>query len=236
MDVAGGRAVRPAIGADDTDRGFGDPVEAALRWQAAGASWVHLVDVDAAYGRGHNRALLARTVSALDIDVEMSGGIVDDESLRAALASGCRRVVIGTAAVENDTWCAETIATHGERVAVGLDVRGDRLAPRGASRPGSGLLDALGRLEAAGCRRYVVTDVDRDGTLHGPNTNLLAEVCARTERPVVASGGIATVDDLRRLAALVAVGVEGAVVGTALHTGAFTLQEALAAVTAQPLG
>jgi len=230
VDVADGQAVQLVQGVAGSERVFGEPVASARRWQEQGARWIHLVDLDAAFRRGQNRELLAAVVAAVDVDVEMSGGIRDDESLRAALGTGCRRVVIGTAALEDPVWCARAVAEHGDRVAVGLDVRGTTLAGRGWTREGGQLHDVLERLDREGCARYVVTDVDKDGTLRGPNLALLRDVCSRTDRPVVASGGISTLDDLRGLAALTGAGVEGAVVGTALYTGAFTLAAALAAV------
>ena len=232
VDVSAGRAVQLVQGLPGSERDFGDPVEAALRWQSAGASWVHLVDLDAAFGRGHNAALLAEVVAALDIDVELSGGIRDDASLARALETGCRRINLGTAALEDPAWCARVVAEHGDRVAVGLDVRGRRLAARGWTRDGGDLDEVLDRLEAAGCARYVVTDVTKDGTLRGPNLDLLQEVCARTSVPVIASGGISTIDDLVTLSSLTAEGLEGAIVGTALYTGAVRLEQALAAVAA----
>ena len=230
VDVADGTAVRLVHGAAGTETRYGDPREAALAWQRDGAEWVHLVDLDAAFGRGDNGPLLAEVVRSLDVDVELSGGIRDDESLAAALATGARRVNIGTAALERPEWVARAIAEHGDRIAVGLDVRGGTLAARGWTRDGGDLWEALARLDAAGCARYVVTDIRRDGTLTGPNVELYREVCARTDRPVVASGGVSSLADLRGLAALEPLGVEGAVVGKALYAGAFTLPEALAAV------
>jgi phosphoribosylanthranilate isomerase len=227
VDIAGGEAVQLVQGEAGSEKLFGNPVSAALRWQEAGAEWLHLVDLDAAFGRGHNRELQAEIVGRLDIDVEMSGGIRDDESLAAAMATGCRRVNIGTAALETPEWCAAAIAAWGDRVAVGLDVRGRTLAARGWTREGGDLYDVLGRLDAEGCARYVVTDVDKDGMLQGPNLQLLRDVCAATDRPVVASGGITELDDLRALMGLVDVGVEGAIIGTALYEGRFTLTEAL---------
>jgi 1-(5-phosphoribosyl)-5-[(5-phosphoribosylamino)methylideneamino] imidazole-4-carboxamide isomerase/N-(5'phosphoribosyl)anthranilate isomerase len=230
VDVADGTAVRLVHGAAGTETRYGDPREAALAWQRDGAEWVHLVDLDAAFGRGTNAPLLAEVIRTLDVDVELSGGIRDDESLTAALATGARRVNIGTAALEQPDWVARAIGRYGDRIAVGLDVRGGTLAARGWTRDGGDLWDALARLDDAGCARYVVTDIRRDGTLTGPNTQLYKEVCARTDRPVVASGGVSSLADLRELAALEPVGVEGAVVGKALYAGAFTLPEALAAV------
>ena len=230
VDVAGGRAVRLVQGAAGTETGYGDPLAAALAWQAAGAQWIHLVDLDAAFGRGSNAELLAEVVGRLDVAVELSGGIRDDASLAAALATGCARVNLGTAALERPDWVRAIIGTHGERIAVGLDVRGTRLAARGWTTEGGDLTETLARLEADGCPRFVVTDVTRDGTLTGPNLGLLRQVCGRTSAPVVASGGVSSLDDLRAIAALGAAGVEGAIVGKALYAGAFTFQEALKAV------
>jgi phosphoribosyl isomerase A len=227
VDVADGQAVRLVQGVAGSETSYGDPVEAALGWQRSGAEWIHLVDLDAAFGRGSNRALLAEVVGKVDVKVEMSGGIRDDDSLQAALETGCARVNIGTAAPENPGWCARVIAEHGDRIAVGLDVRGTTLAARGWTQEGGELLEVLERLDRDGCARYVVTDVTKDGTLRGPNLDLLLQVCARTDRPVVASGGISGLDDIRALAGLVAQGVEGAIVGKALYAGAFTLEEAL---------
>jgi phosphoribosylanthranilate isomerase len=228
VDIAGGQAVQLVQGVAGSEKRFGDPVEAALRWQEEGAEWIHLVDLDAAFGRGHNRVLQAQIVGALDIDVEMSGGIRDDEALAAAMDSGCRRVNIGTAALEQPEWCARAIATYGDRVAVGLDVRGRTLAARGWTQEGGDLFEVLARLDSEGCARYVVTDVNKDGMLQGPNLELLREVCAATDRPVVASGGITELGDLEALQGLVAEGVEGAIIGTALYEGRFTLEAALA--------
>ena len=230
VDVADGTAVRLVHGEAGTETAYGDPRDAALAWQRDGAEWVHLVDLDAAFGRGSNAPLLAEVIKALDVAVELSGGIRDDESLAAALASGAARVNVGTAALEHPEWVARAIDRHGDRIAVGLDVRGSTLAARGWTRDGGDLWAALARLDAAGCARYVVTDIRRDGTLTGPNLDLYRQVCAATDRPVVASGGVSTLDDLRALAGLSPLGVEGAVVGKALYAGAFTLPEALAAV------
>ncbi|MCB0914681.1 MAG: bifunctional 1-(5-phosphoribosyl)-5-((5-phosphoribosylamino)methylideneamino)imidazole-4-carboxamide isomerase/phosphoribosylanthranilate isomerase PriA [Actinobacteria bacterium] len=230
VDVADGKAVRLVQGEAGTETDYGDPLEAALAWQSAGAQWIHLVDLDAAFGRGSNAELLADVIGALDIDVEMSGGIRDDESLERALATGCRRVNIGTAALENPQWCAAAIARHQDRIAIGLDVRGTTLSARGWTRDGGELFEVLGRLDSEGCARYIVTDVRRDGTMTGPNVELLEQVCQATDRPVVASGGVSSLADLRTLAGLHGIGVEGAIVGKALYAQAFTLPEALAAV------
>ena len=227
VDVAGGEAVQLVQGIAGTGGQFGDPVAAALAWQEAGAEWLHLVDLDAAFGRGENRGLIAKIVGTLDIKVEMSGGIRDAESLEAALATGCRRVNLGTAALENPEWTAAAIAEHGDRIAVGLDVRGTTLAARGWTKEGGDLWETLARLDREGCARYVVTDVAKDGMLAGPNTALLQQVCERTDRPVVASGGVTTLDDLRALRELVPYGVEGAIIGSALYKGTMTLADAL---------
>lgn len=232
VDVAGGRTVRLTQGEADTETCYGDPIESALAWQADGAEWIHLVDLDAAFGRGSNAALLAEVVGRLDIAVELSGGIRDDASLRRALATGCSRVNLGTAAVENPAWCRQAIAEHGERIAVGLDVRiiegRHILAARGWTASGGDLWEVLERLDTDGCPRYVVTDVTKDGTLRGPNLELLSAVCARTDAPVIASGGVSGVADVAALAALAPQGVEGAIIGKALYTGALTLPDALA--------
>ena len=234
VDVVDGQAVRLVRGEAGTETGYGDPLEAARAWAADGAQWLHLVDLDAAFRRGSNAELLARVVGEVGIRVELSGGIRDDESLRRALATGCERVNVGTAALEDPDWCRKAVAEFGDRVAVGLDVKisegRHRLAARGWVSDGGDLWEVLVRLDAEGCSRYVVTDVGRDGTLSGPNTALLEAVCARTNVPVVASGGVSSLEDLRALAALRSQGVEGAIVGKALYAGAFTLPEALAAV------
>ncbi|MFB9903235.1 bifunctional 1-(5-phosphoribosyl)-5-((5-phosphoribosylamino)methylideneamino)imidazole-4-carboxamide isomerase/phosphoribosylanthranilate isomerase PriA [Allokutzneria oryzae] len=234
VDVVEGKAVRLVQGEAGTETSYGTPLDAALAWQDGGAEWIHLVDLDAAFGRGDNRALLADMIGKLDVKVELSGGIRDDASLEAALATGCARVNLGTAALENPEWCAKVLAAHGEQVAVGLDVRitdaGHRLKGRGWTSDGGDLWEVLERLERDGCTRYVVTDVSKDGTLQGPNVELLREICSRTDKPVIASGGVSSVDDLRALAELAPLGLEGSIVGKALYAGAFTLPEALAAV------
>ncbi len=227
VDVAGGRAVQLVQGVAGSGGDFGEPLQAALAWQVQGAHWLHLVDLDAAFGRGSNAAVLAEIVGRLDIDVEMSGGIRDGESLDRALATGCRRVNLGTAALEDPEWTARAIAEHGDRVAVGLDVRGTTLAARGWTAQGGDLWETLSRLDAEGCARYVVTDVAKDGMLQGPNLGLLRDVCARTDRPVIASGGISTLADIEAVRGLVAEGVEGAIIGSALYRGSFTLSDAL---------
>jgi 1-(5-phosphoribosyl)-5-[(5-phosphoribosylamino)methylideneamino] imidazole-4-carboxamide isomerase/N-(5'phosphoribosyl)anthranilate isomerase len=229
VDVADGAAVRLVQGEAGTETSYGEPLDAALAWQRDGAQWIHLVDLDAAFGRGDNHELLASVVRKLDVAVELSGGIRDDASLEAALATGAARVNLGTAALESPDWVRGAIARHGDKIAVGLDVRGSTLAARGWTQEGGDLWQTLARLDADGCARYVVTDVHKDGTLAGPNLQLLRDVCASTDAPVVASGGVSSLDDLRAIAELTHLGVEGAIVGKALYAGAFTLPEALAA-------
>lgn len=228
VDVADGKAVRLTQGEAGTETNYGSPVDAALDWIEQGAEWIHLVDLDAAFGRGNNAALLRKVIkNSKTVKVELSGGIRDDASLEAALELGAKRVNLGTAALENPEWTRAVIARYGEQIAVGLDVRGETLAARGWTEDGGNLWEVLDRLEEAGCPRYVVTDVTKDGTLRGPNIELLQKVVARTDRPVVASGGVSSLDDLAALRELVSRGVEGAIVGKALYAGAFTLAAAL---------
>ena len=235
VDVVGGKAVQLVQGVAGSGKEYGDPVAAALKWQADGARWLHLVDLDAAFGRGSNAEVITEVVGRLDIAVELTGGIRDDDSLAAALSTGCARVNVGTAAVENPAWCAKAIAAYGEKIAVALDVKisaaGHRLAARGWVSDGGDLWEALDRLDRDGCARYVITDVGKDGMLQGPNIALLRDICERTDAAVIASGGVSSVDDLIALAELAPDGVEGAIIGTALYQKAFTLPEALAAVS-----
>jgi 1-(5-phosphoribosyl)-5-[(5-phosphoribosylamino)methylideneamino] imidazole-4-carboxamide isomerase/N-(5'phosphoribosyl)anthranilate isomerase len=232
VDIAGGQAVQLVQGKAGSEKRFGEPRAAAERWQKAGAEWIHLVDLDAAFGRGNNAEIIAEITGLLDLKVELSGGIRDDETLERALATGCARVNIGTAALERPEWCEEIIAAYKDKIAIGLDVRGSRLAARGWTRDGGSLDETLDRLNAAGCARYVVTDVNSDGMLAGPNLDLLRRVCEQTDAPVVASGGISTITDILALADMVPLGVEGAIIGTALYVGNFTIEEALAAAGA----
>lgn len=229
VDVAGGKAVRLTQGKAGTEQSYGHPVDAATDWVRQGAEWIHLVDLDAAFGRGDNRAIIKKVIKSVrgDVQIELSGGIRDDRSLDAALATGAKRINLGTAALENPEWTAHVIAEYGEQVAVGLDVRGGVLAARGWTQDSGDLWEVFTRLEAAGCSRYVVTDVTKDGTMQGPNVELLREVCDRTQRPVIASGGVSTLDDIVALRELVPYGLEGAIVGKALYAGAFSLPAAL---------
>lgn len=232
VDVSGGQAVRLVQGAAGSETTYGSPRDAAQEWVDQGAEWIHLVDLDAAFGKGDNAELIASVVHSVrsHVQVELSGGIRDTASLDRALATGCARVNLGTAALEDPEWTAEVIKVHGDRIAVGLDVRGHTLAARGWTQDGGDLWETLGRLDAAGCARYVVTDVAKDGTMKGPNLHLLREVCQATDRPIIASGGISRLEDLHKLADMTAEGIEGAIVGRALYDGAFTLAEAIAAL------
>ena len=228
VDVKGGQAVRLVRGQLANQSNYGAPLDAALDFQSAGAEWIHLVDLDAAFGTGSNHEILADVIKKLDIKVELSGGIRNEDSLKRALDTGCERINLGTAALEDPEWTASVVSRFGERIAVGLDVRGHTLAARGWTKEGGDLFETIERLDRDGCSRYVVTDVNKDGTLQGPNFALLKEVCSATNRPVIASGGVSTLDDLRALRELTEIGVEGSIVGKALYAGSFTLQEALA--------
>jgi phosphoribosylanthranilate isomerase len=227
VDVADGKAVRLVQGELGTETSYGSPLDAALSWQEQGAEWIHLVDLDAAFGKGSNRELLKEVTAKLDIKVELSGGIRDDESLNNALATGAARINLGTAALENPDWTAKVIAQHGDKIAIGLDVRGRNLAARGWTKEGGELIETLQRLDKDNAARYVVTDVTKDGTLQGPNTALLREILDFTKKPVIASGGIAQLSDIAELRQLTNIGVEGAIVGKALYAQKFTLKDAL---------
>ena len=227
IDVKDGRAVRLFQGELAKESNYGLPVEVAKEFSAEGASWIHLVDLDAAFGIGSNFELIQEVISSVDIKVELSGGIRDDDSLKRALSTGCKRVNLGTAAIENPEWTAKVIGQYGEKIAVGLDVRGHTLATRGWTEQGGDLFEMISKLDAAGCSRYIVTDVTKDGTLTGPNLELLREVCAATSAPVIASGGISELQDLIDLRAMTNLGVEGAIVGKAIYSGAFSLAQAL---------
>lgn len=228
VDVADGKAVRLTQGEAGSETDYGSPLEAAQTWIDAGAEWIHLVDLDAAFGRGDNRKIIQEVVDACKgVKIELSGGIRDDASLEAALSAGATRVNLGTAALENPDWTEQVIAKYGQQIAVGLDVRGTTLAARGWTQEGGELFDVLDRLEGAGCARYVVTDVTKDGTLKGPNLELLKQVMEKTNKPVVASGGISTLEDIKALCELVPLGLEGAILGKALYAKRFTLEQAL---------
>ena len=228
VDVAAGQAVRLTQGEAGTEESFGHPLQAAMDWIQAGAEWIHLVDLDAAFGRGNNQEVIRDVIEQSGkTKIELSGGIRDDRSLEAALAMGATRVNLGTAALEDPDWTANVIAKYSEQIAVGLDVRGTTLAARGWTKEGGDLFEVLKRLEDAGCARYVVTDVTKDGTLRGPNLELLKSVLSNTDKPVVASGGISSLADIENLVALVPLGLEGAILGKSLYAGRFTLEQAL---------
>lgn len=227
VDVSNGQAVRLVQGNANSATEYGDALSVALDWQAAGATWIHLVDLDAAFSRGSNRELINEVIGKLDVNVQLSGGIRDEDSLQAALQTGATRINIGTAALEDLNWTRKIISEHGDRIAIALDVRGTVLSARGWTRDGGDLWETLDQLETAGCARYIVTDVNKDGTLRGPNIELLKEVCDRTDKPVIASGGVATLSDLVALRELVSQGLEGTIAGKALYAGAFTLEQAI---------
>lgn len=231
VDVRDGKAVRLKQGASGSETDYGSPVEAAYAWADAGASWIHLVDLDAAFGTGDNRAILRQITERLGdmVHIELSGGIRDDDSLEAALDSGASRVNIGTAALEDPDWTATVIGKYADKVAVGLDVRGHTLAARGWTKEGGDLFETVDFLNKVGCSRYVVTDVAKDGMMSGPNLSLLKEVADRTTAKVTASGGISSLDDVRAIHSLIDSGVDSAILGKALYARAFSLQEALAA-------
>jgi phosphoribosyl isomerase A len=230
VDLLDGQAARLVQGAMGTETSYGDPVQAAGAFVEQGADWLHVVDLDAAFGRGpRNRGQLARVVEAVaPVRVEASGGVREPADLAALLDLGAARVVIGTAALGDPEWVLDACREHGDAVAVGLDARGRVLQARGWTASGGDLFDTLAKLDAAGCRRFVYTEVARDGMLSGPAIDSLERVLAATERPVIASGGVSSLDDLRALAPLAARGLEGVIVGKALYAGRFTVAEALA--------
>jgi len=228
IDVKEGNAIRLVQGELDKQSKYGDPLEIAAEFVAAGASWIHLVDLDAAFGLGNNFEVLASVIKSVDIKIELSGGIRDDESLNRALSTGCTRINLGTAALEQPEWTESVIKKHGDKIAVGLDVRGRQLSARGWTKSGGDLFEAITRLDKAGCARYVLTDITRDGTLTGPNLELLKEVTSFTKTPIVASGGISSLSDVKTLTQLTNDGVEGVIIGKALYAGAFTLAQVLA--------
>lgn len=232
VDVVEGRAVRLDQGAAGTEKSYGDPFEAAQRWQQAGAEWIHCVDLDAAFGRGSNHELLAEIVGKLDVNIELTGGIRDDASLQRALATGARRLNIGTAALEKPEWIEQVLAKHADVVAIDLAVLRDdagewRTRGRGWESDGGDLWEVLERLDSAGCQRFVVTDVSKDGTLSGPNVELLREVSAATDAKITASGGISSLDDVAALAQYAEEGIDSAIIGKALYENRFELQAAL---------
>jgi phosphoribosyl isomerase A len=230
VDIKQGKAVRLKQGEISDKTVYGSPVECALDFQNSGADWLHLVDLDAAFGVGSNSEIVLEVINSLNIKVELSGGIRTDESLAKALATNCDRVILGTAALEDPSWSSKVIKKHGEKIAVSLDVRGETLAARGWVREGGNLYEAITRLASDGCAMFIVTDISKDGTLQGPNFELLEKVCKFSQVPVIASGGVSSLADLKRLVSMQDIGIKGAIVGKALYEGAFTVEDALAVV------
>jgi 1-(5-phosphoribosyl)-5-[(5-phosphoribosylamino)methylideneamino] imidazole-4-carboxamide isomerase/N-(5'phosphoribosyl)anthranilate isomerase len=230
VDIKAGRAVRLKQGEIRDKTIYGSPIECALDFQKAGATWLHLVDLDAAFGVDSNADLVLEVINSLSIKVELSGGIRTDESLSRALATNCERVILGTAALEDPKWASTVIQKYGQSVAVSLDVRGESLAARGWVREGGNLYEAITRLADDGCALFIVTDISKDGTLTGPNFELLERVCNFSKVPVIASGGISSLKDLEKLVAMQDIGIQGAIVGKALYKSAFTLADALKVV------
>jgi 1-(5-phosphoribosyl)-5-[(5-phosphoribosylamino)methylideneamino] imidazole-4-carboxamide isomerase/N-(5'phosphoribosyl)anthranilate isomerase len=230
VDIKQGKAVRLKQGEISDKTVYGSPVECALDFQNSGADWLHLVDLDAAFGVGSNSEIVLEVINSLNIKVELSGGIRTDESLAKALATSCDRVILGTAALEDPSWSSKVIKKYGEKIAVSLDVRGETLAARGWVREGGNLYEAITRLASDGCAMFIVTDISKDGTLQGPNFELLEKVCKFSQVPVIASGGVSSLADLKRLVSMQDIGIKGAIVGKALYEGAFTVEEALAVV------
>lgn len=232
VDVSKGLAVRLSQGESNSEESFGSPMDAAQAWITAGAGWIHLVDLDAAFERGNNRAVIQEVVAGCSgVKIQLSGGIVDQQSLDAALATGATRVNLATPALADLEWVQNVISDFGDRISVGLDVQGSTLIGRGSSQVVGQLRDVLEKLEQAGCARYIVTDVARDGMLQGPNLELLKQVLSITDKPVVASGGISSLDDIAALSQLVSSGLEGAILGKALYAKRFTLEQALELVS-----
>ena len=227
LDIRAGEAVRLIQGDPRQQSKYGSALDVALEFQNAGAEWIHLVDLDAAFRTGSNYDLLVEVVGKLDVKIQVSGGIRDQESLERALATGCQRVNLSTSALLDLSWCESVIKRFGEKVAVGLDVTGRTLAARGDSQEVGDLFDVLKQLDGFGSSRYVLTDVSRDGTLEGPNLDLIKSVCSETDRPVIASGGISQLSDIQSLRELTEIGVEGAIIGKALYAQNFTIGQAL---------
>jgi 1-(5-phosphoribosyl)-5-[(5-phosphoribosylamino)methylideneamino] imidazole-4-carboxamide isomerase/N-(5'phosphoribosyl)anthranilate isomerase len=232
VDVSKGQAVRLSQGDSDTEESFGSPMDAARTWINSGAQWIHLVDLDAAFERGNNGSIIREVVAGCQgVKIQLSGGIVDQQSLDAALATSATRINLATPALADMSWVQKVIAEFGDRIAVGLDVRGSTLIGRGSSKEVGEWLEVLEQLEQAGCARYIVTDVAKDGMLQSPNLELLRQVLEITEKPVVASGGISSLDDISALNQLVPYGLESAILGKALYANRFTLEQALELVS-----
>jgi phosphoribosylformimino-5-aminoimidazole carboxamide ribotide isomerase/phosphoribosylanthranilate isomerase len=230
IDVKDGVAIRLTKGELNNQSKYGDPLEVAGEFVKSGVNWIHLVDLDAAFGLGNNFEILDSIIKSVDIKIQLSGGIKDDESLNRALTTNCSRINLGTAALDNPEWVESVIKKHGDKIAVALDVDGKVLSPRGGSKSGGDLFQMITRLDKVGCARYVLTDVNRDGALSGPNLELLKEVSSFTKTPIVASGGVSSMSDVKSLMQLTNQGVEAVIIGKGLYTGAFTLAQVLATV------
>jgi phosphoribosyl isomerase A len=232
VDIKDGRAVRLTQGRADEETVYGeDPVAVAQRFVDAGTSWLHVVDLDAAFtGEPRNRHLIEGIVEATGCRVQASGGVRTVADVQAALAYGAERVVIGTMALSEPTFVAEVLDLVGPRIAVGLDARGTTLQARGWTEEAGELFEALTCFTEMGVPRFVYTDVAKDGMLAGPNVEMLRRVADATSAHVTASGGVSSLDDLDQLAECHE-RVDAAIVGKALYSGAFTLEEALTRVT-----
>ena len=232
VDIRGGRCVRLVQGIRDRERVYGDdPVAAAVRWQNAGASWVHVVDLDGAFaGRPQNHAVIARLIAALRVPVEVGGGIRDLETIDRYLNAGAARVILGTAAASAPEVLRAACLTFGDRVAVGIDARGGSVVTEGwVTSTGEPALAAAARAVDSGARRIIYTDTGRDGMLAGPNLDALEAMLRVASAPVIASGGVASADDVRRLRALEGAGLEGVIVGRALYEARVRLEDLIEA-------
>jgi phosphoribosylanthranilate isomerase len=230
IDLRGGRCVRLTRGDPSQQTEYGaDPVETALRFQEQGAQLIHVVDLDAALGNGSNTDTIAAIAAEVSARLQVGGGLRSDDAVVAALQMGAHRAVLGTAAVTDPSFVRRQVDAHGDAIVVALDVRDGRAMVRGWQDEGPALEDILPELDRVGAPRYLVTAIDADGTLTGPNMSLYGQVQALTDRPLLASGGVGTLDHLRHLAAA---GVEGVIVGKALYEGALSLTDALAMTAA----
>lgn len=229
IDLRAGRCVRLLQGDFDREIVYGDdPIGVAKSFEAAGAPWIHVVDLDASRRQGSNRDVVVAIAGAVGVPVQTGGGVVDDTLLRRGVA----RVVVGSAAIERPERVRALADEWPGRVAVGLDHRDGEVRVRGwEEETGVSVLDAAARLAIPGVAAFVVTSIARDGLLRGPDLAGLATLMEATDVPVVASGGVGSLDDLRALASLEAAGrrLDGAIVGRALYEGRFTPEEAVAA-------
>ena len=226
IDIKAGRAVRLHQGKASQVTDYGDPVERAYEFERTGARWLHVVDLDAAFGEGDNRGIVESIVANVDISVEVSGGLRDSDAVARALDSGAHRVTLGTAAVEDPGWAAKMIERYGSRIVIGLDVRDGLVATHGWTKSAGAMVDLIRRFDDAGCEMYMVTDISKDGTLTGPNLDLLRESAELTSGSIIASGGVASLDDVALLRELVPTGFEAVIIGKAFYEGYFTVAEA----------